>query len=113
MINVSKTEFIVLGIKAQFKKIPQMGLDINGAVIPTVNCVRDLGVLFDECLSLLPWIVMSLRLVRWHWLMLILECLAEFVEAWTTMCARLCSVLWFCPESISMFPYLNVSQRRN
>lgn len=51
-LNDAKTQLIVIGLKRQLSKLPDITGRVGTAVIRTVDHVRNLGVLFDINLSL-------------------------------------------------------------
>ena len=51
-INDSKTEFIIIGSNQQLNKLQQSSITVGNSTVESVSSVRNLGVLFDQNLSM-------------------------------------------------------------
>ena len=47
-LNDSKTEFIILGTSASLEKVKTKSIKIGNITISAVNCVRNIGAMFDS-----------------------------------------------------------------
>ena len=55
MINDEKTEFMMIGTRAQLAKVRLSTLTVGEAeIVPTDGNIRNIGVLFDNTLSMSP-----------------------------------------------------------
>jgi hypothetical protein len=52
MLNESKTEFMILGKPSALKKVTNIDMNLNGSVVSPKNKVKNLGVLFDNELTM-------------------------------------------------------------
>jgi len=55
-LNDSKTEFMIIGTKQQLRKINNNKLSVGDSFVESVTTARNLGVTFDEHMTLLPHI---------------------------------------------------------
>ena len=53
-INDSKTEFILIGTKKQLEKVSSMKIKVGKSNIPPSKQARNIGVIFDSNLSMIP-----------------------------------------------------------
>ena len=51
-INENKTEFLIAGTSQQHVKVLLDSLSVSGTIIPASSCVKNLGVIIDEELTL-------------------------------------------------------------
>jgi len=51
-LNLSKTEYIIIGTPIQYSKLSSSSISINIKFLKPVNSVRNLGVIFDTDMSL-------------------------------------------------------------
>jgi hypothetical protein len=64
--NDDKTEFIIIGTKAQLKKVKISTIKIGNTNISSSTSVRNIGALFDNIFSLVPHINQTCRAARFH-----------------------------------------------
>ena len=53
-INDNKTEFLIIGTKQQLEKVSMNEIKVGGLSVKTTKNVRNLGVIFDKNMSMLP-----------------------------------------------------------
>ena len=50
-INAQKTQLILLGTRQNLKQLPSISITFMGATIRGSSTVRNLGVVFDQCMT--------------------------------------------------------------
>ena len=65
-LNESKTEFLVIGSKANLSKVKNKHISVGGEVIQNLSAARNLGVLIDEQLSLHNHTHQVAKICRFH-----------------------------------------------
>jgi hypothetical protein len=65
-LNCDKTEFIIFGSKYNLNKCDTESIDVCDETVLRAKCVRNLGVIMDEELSMLPHISTVVKTCRFH-----------------------------------------------
>jgi hypothetical protein len=65
-LNDSKTEFVILGSQSQLKKININGVQVGAETVTPVTSVRNLGVIFDENLTMEKHVSKVCRTAYFH-----------------------------------------------
>ena len=65
-LNTNKTELLVISDKKHLEDLKEVRLNVGNDIISPVNSARNIGVIFDSTLSLVPHITSSARSAMFH-----------------------------------------------
>ena len=65
-LNCNKIEFLIFGSKRNLKKCNVQSINICGETVFKTPCARNLGVMMDEELSMLPHVNHVVKTCRFH-----------------------------------------------